>query len=204
MLKPGNKKQFGLSLMELIIMIGIIATITVYVTVRFKSVEYAKRVGLAADTVVNAFKIAQNNALSGKQLSESTCTISGVSDKAPAFYTVMFFTAYTDRVLVLGTDKCNNAYTIETLMFPIATRIKEVDPITVCAGAPSALGDCAGGTLSTMTALGIRLTPPFARLAADTGTVNPFTYATVTVTDTDGNNPKTVRFDGVSGRVIIE
>ena len=180
-----NKRGFTLVEMLIVIVItGIIATVSI---ANYRQGERQKKVAIAADTVVNSIRNAQNFALTSRQILGSTCA----QGKAPASYLIYF--SVTSQMELYGIDKCNNFNLIENYTYPPGTRVSN------------------GGYLAddvVVSALQFKFTPPFAKLTlstnssgANAGTFSSFTTAQILVQSTDGQINKAVTVDGVAGRI---
>lgn len=178
-----QKFQQGFTLIELLVVIFILVLISSISIVNFRQGERQKRVAIAADTITNAIRIAQNYTLAGKEINDPanpTC-------RRP----VAYFTRITDAgvVTLYGMTSCATI-AIESYPLPQATRVQSG-------------GLKINGASSGYTQLEIKFTAPFALVTAGANGNSPasFTEATVTLESTQASVSDTVLVDGVSGRI---
>ncbi len=177
--------QKGFTLIELLVSIFIVVVISTVTLINYRQGETRRRVALASDTVINLIRTAQNNTLTGKAITQSSC-----ANQAPKSYLVFFSSAQAGSLY--GQDNCDDLYLIENLKLPERTVIE--------AGSYQLNG-------SGVSALQINFSTPFATMTASTtnqagaGTFSAFNAAALVVTDSSGSIPKIISVDGVSGRI---
>jgi prepilin-type N-terminal cleavage/methylation domain-containing protein len=186
-----NKKQVGFSLVEIMIVIVITATIATMMLTNFRNVEKSKRVQLTADGVTNVVRLAQNYTLGGKQI-QRTSGCSG--DNTVNDYRVVL-TGLATSTTIYADDKCDTEVSVETFTYLNGARV-QANGIAYEVCNPI----CSVNNVGT---LHVRFTPPFARMTASTDGLifTPFARADVTIESTDGTLTKVFRIDGVSGRI---
>jgi prepilin-type N-terminal cleavage/methylation domain-containing protein len=172
----------GFTLIEMLVVLFIITTIAGISVANFRAAEKQKRVTIAADTVINAIRNAQNFTLTGKNT-----TNANTSCRVPQFYVVIF--QYASTFTLYGVDNCGTWDTIETYSLPVNTRI-------------AANGLKLNGSTAT-TAEAVYFAPPFATITGnkDSDPVASFSTLSITVETSDGSSSKTVHVDGVAGRI---
>jgi len=179
------KNSAGFTLIEMLVVVAIVGTIATLSIANFRIGEKQKRSVTASDVVTSALRFTQNNTLTSKQITGSSC----VQGKTPQAYVLTFFGSATVASMY-AIDKCGTANLIETYPLPPGTAISnyKIDNVTVAN-------------------LQVEFTAPFAGVTAssnavvNTGPFNSFTTATVTVGLTDGTLPRIVTVDGVAGRI---
>lgn len=189
-----NRKRAGFTLIELMVTVFIMSTLASITIVNFRAGERQKRLQLAADGVLNAIRNAQNFTLTSKQVPVGNaipvCTISGIVDKAPKSYIIMFGSSNTQALYVV--DKCDNVITAETYNYPSGIQVR-------------ANGYLINGSI--VSSLQLKFTPPFAGLTssssavANVGPFNTFTTSVITLEPTSGGTTRVITIDGISGRV---
>jgi len=193
-----NKSSERFSLIEFAIVSLIMGMLTTVMLANFRTGEKSKRVQLAADALVNTSRLAQSYSLSGKQIPNTAIVQSGTrcanGDTTAAFYRIMF-TAPGSNIDIIAEDKCAATFLIERYTLPPFTRVA-TNGITLVTCNPACPTSSTPGTLR------IQFSPPFARMTASSGgAYQTFTYATFRLESNDGARTKTVRIDGVSGRI---
>jgi prepilin-type N-terminal cleavage/methylation domain-containing protein len=196
------RKQAGFTLIELlvvILMIGLVAGALIY---NFRSGDKQKRVNLARDAVITAFRTAQNYALAGKQIpppaqathvrGSSRCA----SNNAAVSYWVEF-PASGSSFYLMAQDTCGAIMRVETYVLVQRTQFASGSPFALDTGSGSA----------AQTTLAVRFMPPFGAMSA-TATATPvasnfnaFVSGSVAVTFNDGSVSKTITVDGISGKI---
>lgn len=181
-MKKISQSQKGFTLIELIGSMFIMVMISGILVANYKFGEKKRRTALSADGIVNAIRLTQNYAQSGKQIDQSSCP-----DKSAKTYR-MNFDSSSDYVL-FAEDNCANP------LFEIQ-RFKLVQQTQMKAGELK-LNSTSVNSLSLM------FTPPFATITAsgNGGAYAGFSDASVGVEFMDGTTTKSVTIDGVSGRV---
>jgi type II secretory pathway pseudopilin PulG len=177
-LKPIN----GFTLIEVGIVVFMTALITTITIAGFRNGQKQKLAGLASDTVINAIRNAQNFSLTGKNTNNSNATC-----RVPQYYFITF--SYSSDPVLSAFNNCNTVDQIETYPMPANTRVK-------------ASGLVLDSNVAA-TNLIIAFYPPFATMKAtrDNGTYGIFATANITVENSEGTVNKTIRVDGVSGRI---
>jgi len=179
----GIRSERGFTLVELLVVIFIMTMISGITIANFRQAERQKRVEIAADVLVNAIRNAQNYTLAGKEIVDPA----NPSCRKP----VSYFTRITNAgvVTLYGVTSCATVV-VETYPLPQNTRI-QTNGLQIN-GIPG------GNTL-----LNINFSSPFALVTAggDVTSSSSFTSATITIESTQGAISKTVRVDGVSGRI---
>jgi len=173
----------GFTLVELLVVIFISVTISSISIANFRSGERQKRVVIAAETIVNAIRNAQNYTLSGKEISDPanpTC-------RKPISYFTRVTT--TGVVTLYGVTSCATI-AIESYPLPTSTRIQSN-------------GLRINGVTGGNSYVNINFSAPFgvATASGDVSASSSFTSVTIVVESTQGTGSKTVTVDGVSGRI---
>ena len=176
----------GFTLIEMLVVIFIIATISTISIANFRAGERQKRSVIASDVVTLALRNAQNYTLTSKQIANSSC----IQGKTPQAYLMAFIGASATTGSLYGIDKCNIANLIESYSLPTGTAISayKID-------------------LGVVANLQVEFTVPFAQTTVssnttvNTGPFNSFSTATVTVGLSDGTLARTITVDGVAGRI---
>lgn len=187
--KQNTRGHGGFTLIEMLVAIFIMTTLTFVSITNMRKGERQKRVAFAADGVVNALRVAQNYALSGKVLPESaTC-----ANRSPVAYKVSFNRASNEYVLSVE-DYCNTSPSpvVERYTFPENTSIRS-----------GGMNICNPGCNSSEVVV-VRFVPPFGKMtvaSSASGSFAGFNSVTVTVQDLTGTLQKVVTVDGISGRV---
>ena len=183
-LKIRSIKNFssGFTLVEMLVVTAIMVTITTISVIQFRAGENQRRVHLAADTITNSIRTAQNLALSGKKTANAdpNCRI-------PRSYYLRI--DYSGTYRLFAENNCGGTDTIETYTLPPRTRIQ---PTGLKINDVSATGY-----------LTVAFYPPFGALkgSRDVGVLSSFTSETITVQPSDGSFSRTVTVDGVSGKI---
>jgi prepilin-type N-terminal cleavage/methylation domain-containing protein len=174
----------GFTLIELLVAMAVMATLAVIVLASFRQGEKSRGVNLAADTVTQAIRVAQNDSKTGLQVPSFNCT-----DKLPSQYDLVFNPGST-VITLFATDKCSNApVALETYTMPnnfsLSSTGFSVDSRNVSSS------------------LDIKFIPPFATSTAsvDGGAFAAFNASNFKVQSTDGSVVQQVALDGISGRV---
>lgn len=188
--KIQSESRAGFTLMELLISIFIIGMVAGVSIINFRVGDRQKRVQLAADGVINAIRNAQNFTLTSRQLSASSCMVSGVPEKSAAYFIIMFGASNTQTLY--GVDKCDNLLTIETYSYPSNIQVK-ANGYLLNAGVVSALQFRFQAPFGVITASS-NLTP-------NTGPFASFASGSITIESSDSSTNRTITVDGVSGKV---
>lgn len=177
---PNSNK--GFTLIELIVSIFILVTLSAVAVANYSQGEKRRRTALASDGTVNAARLAQNYALSGKQIEATACP-----NKAAKNYRISFDSSTT--YIIYAEDNCSSPlFEIQRFTLPQGTQMK-VSELKID-----------GSLVNT---LSVMFTAPFAQASAsgNGGPFASFTTATVGVEHVDQSVSKTVTVDGVSGRI---
>ncbi len=175
-------------MIELIIVIGIFIMMTSAVLVNFRLGENKKKTALAADSVISALRIAQNDALTGHLVQQSTCS----QGTAASEYQLTF--DYSKVYTLSAFDRCGENYVLETYTLPQGSKIA-ADGLQV---------NINGVTYTEAETLKILFRPPFGTmtmLRGGSATIQSFTSISITVGSDNSDYTKTVKLDGISGRV---
>jgi prepilin-type N-terminal cleavage/methylation domain-containing protein len=195
------KKQSGFTLIELMIVVFVMAIVAGALIISFRQGERQRRTNLMRDTVISAFRTAQNYTLSGRQIPPAAQAphVRGnarcVNDNAALSYWVEFTTS--NDFDVMAQDRCGAVIRIQRFNGIAQTRFLTTNPFVLTTGA--------GPTNSNTIA--VRFTPPFGVMSATSATAplptsfNPFVSATITIEYQDGQRQRTIRVDGISGRI---
>lgn len=188
------KSGAGFTVIELVIVIAITVMITLISVANFRRGEKQKRAAIASDTITNALRNAQNFTLTGKKTNNSNANC-----QTPINYYLSFTTANPGQFSLYAVNdnepgNCSNPDLIETYYLPSNTRIQAGGLKVIKVDGSSAVAN---------SSLNIYFTLPLADLTynVDSGVIGGFTIATVALETTDGTVSKTVRVDGVSGRI---
>lgn len=196
-----TKKQPGFTLIELMIVVFVMALVAGALIVNFRQGEQQRRVSLMRDTVISAFRTAQNYTLSGRQIpppaqaphvrGNARC----VNDNAALSYWVEF-TASNDFD-VMAEDRCGAVMLVQRFKGIAQTRFLTANPFALTTGT---------GTTNSTT-IAIRFTPPFGVMSSTAAvgplpaSFNSFISATITLEHQDGVRQRTITVDGISGRI---
>lgn len=177
---PNSNK--GFTLIELIVSIFILVTLSSFVMVNYRQGEKKRKVALAADGVINAVRLAQTYALAGKQIEATSCV-----NRSAKSYRINFDASAT--YIIYAEDNCSNPlFEIQRFNLPAQTQMK-------------------AGELKldngSINSLSVMFTPPFGKISASAngGAFGAFTTGTVGMEASDGQSSKSVTIDGVSGRI---
>jgi prepilin-type N-terminal cleavage/methylation domain-containing protein len=191
-----SRNKFGFTLIELMVTISILAFISTIILADFREGDRQKRVFLAADSVTNFFRQAQNYTLTGKQISSNFAAESGVrciNNNSPAYYRTDL-SVNSSTIILRGEDTCGAVFKIEDHKFAPNTKVKEHRGIELSRG----------GVISHPSFAIVRFSPPFGKMTVSTnngGDYTEFTYLDVVVNYEGTQRARTVRIDGVSGRI---
>jgi prepilin-type N-terminal cleavage/methylation domain-containing protein len=193
-----SKHSKGFTLIELLVVMAMTALIALVMLANFRNGDKSKRVGLAADGIVNLARLGQNYAISGKQIAGNLNPVSGTrcpSDDTAAYYEMDLDQSKT-TINLYAVDKCGASFLVD--YFPMANGVHiKTGSITRTLCTPS----CSTTSFSTM---GTRFTPPFAKITAasiGSATFPEFSSVDLVVESTDGARSKSIKIDGVSGRI---
>jgi prepilin-type N-terminal cleavage/methylation domain-containing protein len=198
-----TKSQRGFTLIELMIIVFIMALLSGALIMNFRAGDRQRRVNLSRDTIISAFRTAQNLTLAGKQIPAASTGLAphvrgGTrcgSDNAAMSYWVEFTASNVIDIMV--EDRCGAVMRIQQFTLVGQTRFVGTNPFT--------LTNSSGTTSSSTVA--IRFAPPFGTTSATTASAplpavfNPFITSTVTIEYTDGQRTRTITIDGISGRI---
>jgi prepilin-type N-terminal cleavage/methylation domain-containing protein len=193
-----KRHQNGFTLIELVIVMAMTALIATVMLANFRNGDKSKRVGLAADGIVNVARLAQNYAISGKQIAGNLTAASGT--RCPTDYTAAYYEVDLDQssgnVNLYAVDKCGAVFQIDSYPMASGAHIKN-NSISRTLCTPT----CSTSTFSTMA---VRFTPPFGKSTAGV-IAGPifleFSSIDLVVESTDGARSKSVKIDGISGRI---
>ena len=114
-----NKIQKGFTLIEMLVVIAVVTTISAISVANFRNGEKQKRVVLASEIIVNALRNAQNFSLTSRQIQNAGCY-----SNTPIAYSIVFPNVPATSILLYGYDKCGNERNlIETYNVPVNTSI---------------------------------------------------------------------------------
>jgi hypothetical protein len=162
---------------------AITAIITGINIANFRAGEKSKRVQLASDTVINAARTAQNSTLTGKAISSSCANHKAVS--------YILRVSNPTTWVVWGEDSCGSFNAVESYTLPMGTT--------------NSVNLTIDGSI--VSGLQIKFVPPYGIMTASShvslgsGPFNAFTSINIPVQTTDGSIIRTVRIDGVAGRI---
>jgi prepilin-type N-terminal cleavage/methylation domain-containing protein len=187
MSKTQSIKQTGFSLIELLVTMAIIATLSVIVIAGFRAGQNQRSVSLGVDFLTTALRDTQEAALSGKRICPN--------GSAPINFR-LDVSANSTSVSLYG--ECGPDVLITSYSFPQNTKIAAVNSIIISNAAyPSG---------SSVTSVKLRMQTPFAvataSIPADTA-FKPFKNLQIFISTSDGSYSKSVTVDGLSGRVGI-
>ncbi len=187
-----KSRRAGFTLIELTIVMAMTALIATIMLVNYRQGEKLKRVQLTLDAVTNTIRLGQNYSLSGKQIQRSSGACS--NDNSAADYRVSF-TGGVVFVPLYADDKCGASILVDQYNFLTGARIKS-NSIAYETCTPI----CSTATIDF---LAIKFTPPFGTITASTDNVlyTTFSKADIVFESLDGTKTKTLRIDGVSGRI---
>jgi prepilin-type N-terminal cleavage/methylation domain-containing protein len=176
--------RLGFTLIELLVVIFITVLIATISIANFRQGERSRQAALASDSVINTLRQAQAYALSGKSTTNADPTC-----RVPQYYYVAF--TYSNTLGLFGKNvKCNTSDLMELISLPQNIRIK-ASGLTVDA-------------VVAATNLSVAFYPPYSLVKASTDggtTFASFTTVNVTVETADGQLNRTVKVDGVAGRI---
>lgn len=179
-MKP-KKQQPGFTLIEMLVAMALVAILATVVIANYREANKRKSVQFAADSVINALREAQNNAVTGLQI-QTSC----VQGKAAVSFAANFI-AGTNFYTITALDKCANTITLKNQTIPKGTLIKSTGLLLNGGGVAS---------------LNIKFTPPFGNTEASTGgAAASYVSSTITLESADGTITKTVTVDGISSRI---
>jgi prepilin-type N-terminal cleavage/methylation domain-containing protein len=193
--------QRGFTLIELIIVIFIMGMLSGALIMNFRAGDRQRRVNLSRDTIISAFRTAQNLTLAGKQIPPAAQAphVRGntrcINDNAAISYWVEF--TASNVIDIMAEDRCGAIMRIQQFSLVPQTRFIVTNPFT--------LTNSSGSTSSTTIA--VRFTPPFGTASATTtsaplpASFNPFITSSLTIAYTDGQRTRTITMDGISGRI---
>ena len=198
-LKQILKKKFrGFTIMELMVTISILAVIASVSISNFRQAEKVRSMDLSAQIALEAYRKAQNYSLTGKIINEQDfgCFIDGEwSLGGPPTYGIHASAQPTIQPHMFGKNECG-LRDVEFFNFPSGVKIK---PGTfVINGIPN-----------NSTEVYIHFKAPYGKLeyTAHSGTWDGFFYPFVEITFDlelpDGSLTRTIRIDGISGRIDI-
>src|SRR5581483_10916285 len=145
---PRTLKSNGFTLIELIVVIGITAMLTLVTLAAFRQGNKDKATQLASDLVLSAVRTAQNDSLNPQVLAASTCP-----DQTAAEYRANFNLVNPLSVSVLAYDSCGNpGITVQTFNLPSNTQLE------------SGGLQLNGISVGTTGQLVIKFVPPFGRV----------------------------------------
>jgi prepilin-type N-terminal cleavage/methylation domain-containing protein len=176
--------SLGFTLVELLVVIFIMVTISSISVANFRQGEKRKRAVIAADTIVAALRTGQNYALSGKQTNNSD----------PACRTAQYYYVrvnYIGGVTLRAVNNCGGQELIESFDLPSGMQFK-------------ANGLVLDGASVATVRLQIYFLAPFGNVMAGIDTVSDmaaFNTAAITIETTDGTINRTIIVDGVVGRI---
>lgn len=198
-----KKQNLGFTLIELTIVIAMTGLISTVMIASFRSGEKLKRVQLAADGLASLSRLGQEYTLSGKiipfnaQRLPDPAACAG-TDRSPRNYSFNVNTGSTTAYLY-ATDRCQAKFQIDSFTLPQGTRIKQI-------GVVYCTNTCTN--TSSPTSVAVYMIPPFGVLEWNdpTNPVNPharFSQVDIVIESLDGTRTRTVRIDGISGRIGV-
>lgn len=173
----------GFTLIELLVVMFIMVTLSTISVANFRQGEKRKRVAIAADTITNSFRTAQNSVLTGKKTNNADPSCR----QAVAYFLSMDYPVNSYSLWAF--NNCSTYDMLETYSLPPNTRVR-------------ANGFTINGTPGGVS-LNIIFYAPFGRITGslDNNPYINFATATITVESMDGSVSKTVTIDGVAGRI---
>lgn len=197
------REKKGFTLIELLVTMAVLVMISSISISNFRNGERQKGLALAADTVTNGIHNAQSYALTGKQISNSTCQVAtGIYNKSAVAYRVVFV-AGNNTISLYGDDNCTKtppnypSNLIENFTLPKDTII-DTTSMTLTN---------LSGTVFNVSALQFKYSTPFGQMSAatviggDPANFSAFRSATVTLKVIGSTNTRRVIIDGISGRI---
>jgi prepilin-type N-terminal cleavage/methylation domain-containing protein len=191
-----DNRQSGFTMIELIIVILIMGILSSMLIINFRAGERQKRVNLTRDTVITALRASQNFSLAGKQIPADAVRVRGSNRCSGDNAAVSYWTEMTtgQNIDVMAEDRCGAIMRIQQFTLVLQTRFKPTSPFALTPGGNG-------------TAVAFRFTPPFGNMTA-TKNLNPlpgdftaFTSGTINVEFQDGQRPRVITVDGISGRI---
>jgi prepilin-type N-terminal cleavage/methylation domain-containing protein len=185
----------GFTLIELIVAIAIMGILSAVVISNFQRGNESQRLQLAADTVINAIRTAQEQSLNPKAVSSISCARGNI----PAEYHIKFDSTANNSsaFTLLGTDKCGvSGVLLQNFKLPTKVHLKLVNGL-------NRDGSFVGGSGGI---LDISFLPPFGKTTASVngdGFIS-FTQSKVIIESNTSSLSKTVILDGLSGRVDVQ
>jgi prepilin-type N-terminal cleavage/methylation domain-containing protein len=175
-------KQKGFTLIELTVSIFILVILSTVVVANYRQGEKRRRAALVSDGIVNAVRLAQNYALSGKQIQATSCP-----NKSAQSYQISFDNS--NSYVLYAEDNCSNPL-FEVQRFTLLPQIQIRPSELKINGAQ-------------VTTLSLKFTLPYGQVTAsgNGGAFASFTSANVGVETTDSSHFKVMTVDGVSGRI---
>jgi prepilin-type N-terminal cleavage/methylation domain-containing protein len=189
-----RKFNKAFTLVELIVAIAIIVTLSSIVVANFQNGNKSRAVQAASDTVISSIRTAQENSLSPKVVSTINCNLG----KVPADYRLKFNSAQPTTITFWAQDKCNNPELyLQTFTLPTSVEIKRGNSLEFVNSS---------GTSNFIQDFEIKFTPPFGNLTISSGggAYQKFSRAVITVTTLDSQFTKKIIVDGISGKVDIQ
>jgi prepilin-type N-terminal cleavage/methylation domain-containing protein len=189
-----SKFNKAFTLVELIVAIAIIVTLSSIVVANFQNGNKSRAVQAASDTVASAVRTAQENSLSSKVISTINCS----SSKVPADYSLKFNSSQPTTITLWAYDKCRNpAMYVQTFTFPASIELKSGNSLELVNSS---------GTSSFIQNFEIKFAPPFGNLTISSGggAYQKFNRAIITVGTLDSQFTKKIIVDGISGKVDIQ
>jgi prepilin-type N-terminal cleavage/methylation domain-containing protein len=185
-MKPTQKSSAGFTLVEMMVVLTISMVISSLFLANYKQSQSGRNLKLAADSVVSATRLMQNNILSGLPHPAGNPT----RDYSVRINQTQYFT-YVDQTDPSG--GITNRITLETINFP-----PNVSVTSITLGATS---------IAPGTGLEIRFFPPFGTIKLvnpSTSTEVADTTATVVFSYPGSSVTKTLTIDGISGRIQVQ
>jgi prepilin-type N-terminal cleavage/methylation domain-containing protein len=180
----------GFTLIEVIVAVSILIILMTVSLANFRSGEKNRRLGLSAEGIVSAIRLAQNYSLAGKQV-----YISGCANTAPLSYRVEFSSS-SSSYQIYGENSCG------TVLIESSSLLQQ----TVF-NAQSLQVANLNGDVTTPAIVNLKFTPPFGLMSVSTtsgasAVFSKFRSIGITVLlETDASRTRTVNVDGVSGRI---
>lgn len=188
-------RQKGFTVIEMIVLVGVIAMVAILSFINFRHSEKNRRVKLSADAITSAIRLTQNYTLSGKQIERNAMVISGTRCSGAGLnnaikYYIVHLAENSNTVEIRAEDNCGAVVLIQSY------------PLTQFTLIPAnGLAVDLGSGINNFSTIDIVFEPPFAVIKARTTTTDYFQQIVITIGDDTGAYSRTVTVDGISGKI---